>query len=144
MPATGDRNDPYAAFNFTVEIDGVTVAGFQEVGGLTDEQDVIEYREGTETVKRQIPGQRKFPRIVLKRGWTQARELWEWRKLVIDGRTARKSGTIQLLDEARQPALSWNFREAWPSKWEGPALNAKSNDIAIETLELTHEGWELA
>ena len=62
---------------------------------------------------------------------------------MITGRTQRKSGTIQLLDEARQPALKWNFREGWPSKWEGPALNAKNNDVAIETLEIAHEGLVL-
>ena len=62
---------------------------------------------------------------------------------MIDGKTERQSGTIVLLDEARKPALRWNFREGWPSKWEGPALNAKTNEVAIETLEIAHEGLEL-
>jgi phage tail-like protein len=81
---------------------------------------------------------------VLKRGWTKDKGLWEWRKKVIDGKTERKSGTICLLDEARQPALRWNFREGWPSKWEGPALNGKTSEVAIETLEICHEGLEMA
>jgi phage tail-like protein len=145
MPPTGDRNDPYSAFNFLVEIDGVTVAGFAEVGGLTTETDIVEYRNGDEDITvRKLPGKAKYTQISCKRGYTKSRELWEWRRLAITGRTERKSGTIQLLDEARQPALKWNFREGWPSKWEGPALNAKNNEVAIETLEIAHEGLELA
>jgi len=144
MAETGERLDPYRSFNFIVEIDGVTVAGFAEVGGLTIEQEVVEYRNGDEDITvRKLPGKIKYTPITLKRGYTQARELWEWRKLVLQGRTERKSGTIQLLDEARQPALSWNFSQAWPSKWEGPALNAKTNDCAIESMEITHEHLEL-
>lgn len=144
MPATGDRNDPYSAFNFIVEIDGVVVGGFAEVGGLTTETDIVEYRNGDEDITvRKLPGKAKYTQISCKRGYTDSRELWEWRRLVITGRTERKSGTIQLLNEAREPALKWNFREGWPSKWEGPALNAKNNEVAIETLEIAHEGLEL-
>lgn len=144
MPATGARNDPYSAFNFIVEIDGVVVGGFAECGGLTTETDIVEYRNGDEDITvRKLPGKAKYNQISLKRGYTDSRELWEWRKLVITGRTQRKSGSVQLLDEARQPALKWNFREGWPSKWEGPALNAKNNDVAIETLEIAHEGLVL-
>jgi phage tail-like protein len=139
MTATGARNDPYSAFNFIVEIDGVVVGGFAEAGGLTTETNIIEYRNGNEPVTRKLVGQPKFTQITLKRGYTDSRELWEWRKLVITGHTQRKSGTIQLLDEARQPALKWSFREGWPSKWEGPALNAKNNDVAIEALEIAIE-----
>ena len=144
MPATGDRNDPYASFNFIVEIDGVIVGGFSECGGLTTETTIIEFREGTDTTTRKLLGQNKFGNITLKRGYTASKVLWEWRKLTINGKPQRKSGTIQLLDEARQPALKWNFREGWPSKWEGPALNAKNNEVAIESLEIAHEGLELA
>jgi phage tail-like protein len=63
---------------------------------------------------------------------------------VIEGQTSRSSGSIVLLDEARNPALTWNFREGWPCKWEGPALNGKTSEVAIETLEICHEGLELA
>ncbi|MEU8243915.1 phage tail protein [Actinoplanes missouriensis] len=143
MPATGDRNDPYSAFNFIIEIDGVVVGGFAECSGLTMEQEIIDYRNGDEpNIKRKLPGQQKQANLVLKRGLTQSRELWEWRKLVMDGRTERRPGNIQLLDEARQPALQWNFREGWPCKLEGPALNAKASEVAIETLEIVHEGLE--
>lgn len=139
--ATADRNDPYSAFNFKVEIDGVTVAGFSECSGLTTETDHIEYRTGPEDITvRKLPGLRKYTPIVLKRGYTSATELWEWRKKVTIGQTARCSGSITLLDENRKPALKWNFTAGWPSKWEGPTLNAKNNEVAIETLEIQHEG----
>ena len=121
MPATGTRNDPYAAFNFLVEIENVTVAGFSEASGLTTETDPIDYRNGDEDIiVRKLPGLKKVPVIALKRGYTDAKELWAWRKKVLDGQTERQSGSIVLLDENRQEVLRWNFREGWPSKWEGP------------------------
>ena len=144
MPETGARTDPYSVFNFLVEIDGVTVAGFSECSGLTNETDPIDYRTGDlDTFVTKLPGLRKFPVIVLKRGFTDSHDLWEWRRKVIEGRTARQTGVITLLNEAREPALRFNFRAGWPSKWEGPAFNAKTNDVAIETLEICHEGMEL-
>jgi phage tail-like protein len=140
----GKRNDPYGQFNFLVEIDGVVKGGFSEASGLTTDTNVIEYRDGNEiTTVRKLPGLMKYNNIVLKRGFTKDRSLWEWRKKVIDGKTQRTGGAIVLLDEARNEALRWNFREGWPSKWEGPALNAKTSETAIETLEIAHEGVEL-
>jgi phage tail-like protein len=141
----GTRNDPYAQFNFLIEIDGVTRGGFSEASGLTTDSNIIEYREGNEQhgTVRKLPGLIKYNNIVLKRGWTQDKSLWEWRKKVIDGETQRTTGTITLLDEARKPALRWNFREGWPSKWEGPAMNGKTSEVAIETMEIAHEGLEL-
>jgi phage tail-like protein len=144
MAETGDRNDPYSAFNFLVEIDGVTVAGFSECSGLDTETEIIEYRNGDEDItKRKLPGLKSFTNIVLKRGFTQSRELWQWRKKVMDGRTERQPGAIVLLNEAREAALRYNFREGWPSKWQGPALNAGSSEVAIETLEIACEAIEL-
>lgn len=140
MPATGSRNDPYAVFNFLVEIDSVTVAGFSECSGLTNETDAIEYRNGNEDITvRKLPGLKKFNNITLKRGFTDNKDLWEWRKLVLDGKTARKSGSVVLLNEERKPAMRWNFREAWPRKLEGPNLNGKTNEVAIETMEIVCE-----
>ena len=85
----------------------------------------------------------KYSNIVLKRGITADTSLWNWRKTVIDGSVQRANGSVILLDASRNPVLRWNFRNAWPCKWEGPALSAKSNEVAIETLELAHEGFEL-
>lgn len=138
------RNDPYAAFNFIVEIDNVTVAGFSECSGVNTETDAIEYRTGNlDITVTKLPGLKKFGNITLKRGFTASKELWEWRKKVLDGKTERQSGSIVLQNEARQEALRWNFREGWPRKWEGPAFNAKTNEVAIETLEIVCEGIAL-
>src|SRR5258708_5655833 len=135
MPATGDRSDPYASFNFLVEIDGVTVAGFSECSGLSTETGIIEYRNGDETnTVRKLPGLKKFTNITLKRGYTNDKNLWTWRKKVMDGKTERQSGAIVLQNESRQTALRWTFREGWPSKWDGPAFNAKNNEVAIESM----------
>ena len=142
--AGSNRNDPYKRFNFLVEIDGVQVAGFSECSGLSTETDVIEYREGNERGGvRKLPGLTKYANIVLKRGFTRSRELWNWRKVVIDGGVERRSGAIVLLGENHVPVARFQFREGWPAKWEGPSLNAKSSEVAIETLEIAHEGLEV-
>ena len=134
------RSDPYAQYNFILEIEGTTAAGFAEVGGLTMEQDIIEYREGSDTATvRKLPGLRKYGNISLKRGYSQSRELWEWRKTTIDGLTERKSGAVILRDEAGEPALRWEFREGWVSKYEGPALKATANEAAMESIEIAVE-----
>jgi phage tail-like protein len=143
MAATSSRNDPFTSFNFIIDIQGMK-AGFAEVGGLATETDVIEYREGNEDITvRKIPGKRKYTNLTFKRGYTNSKDLWEWRKKVMDGKTQRLPGTITLLDEARKPALVWKFYEGWPSKWAGPAFNAKNNDVAIEELDIAIEGLEL-
>lgn len=142
--ATSDRNDPYSAFNFILEIDGIDAAGFSECSGLTMETDIIEYRNGDEDITvRKLPGLKKFTNITLKRGFTQSKDLFEWRKTVMDGKTERKGGAIILRDEALEEALRWTFREAWPNKWEGPSFNGKNNEVAIETMELAVEGLTL-
>jgi phage tail-like protein len=145
MPETGSRTDPFSSFNFLVEIEGVTVAGFSECSGLTAETDIVEYRNGDEDITvRKLPGLKKFTNLVLKRGVTDSEDLWDWREQVLNGQTQRQSGSVVLLNESRQEAVRWNFREGWPSKWEGPTFNAKNNETAIETLEIAHEGLALA
>lgn len=142
--AVGQRDDPFASFNFLIEIDGVIQAGFSECSGLDLTTDPVEYRNGDEDIRvRKLPGLKKFSNITLKRGYTNSRHLWEWRKLVMDGRTRRASGSITLLNEQREPVLRWLFMEGWPSKWSGPTLNAKNNEVAIETLEIVCEYIEL-
>ena len=80
-----------------------------------------------------------FSAISLKRGITDSDELWQWRLTAVAGKTERKNGSIVLLDETGTEKIRWNFTEAWPSKWTGPAFNATGNAIAVETLEITHE-----
>ena len=138
------RNDPYLAMNFRVELDGITVGAFCECSGLTSELTVIEYRNGSDRGStRKVPGMQKFPNITLKRGITGDLQLWNWHKAILDGDLQRKNGAIVLLDESGQEVMRWKFRRGWPCKIEGPVLNASSNEVAIETLEIAHEGLEL-
>jgi len=138
-----ERNDPYSQYNFRIEIDGLSVGGFTEVGGLTTETEAFDYREGSDdSTVRKLPGLRTYTPISLKRGLTTNIELWDWRMTTINGATERKSGAVILLNESRQEVMRWNFKEGWLTKWEGPGLNATTNEAAIESLEIVHEGLE--
>ena len=144
--ATGDRKDPYRGFKFRVEIDGITRAGFREASGLDASNDSVDYRDGddkTSTI-RKLPGLKKFSNITLKRGVTDDIDLWKWRKQVMDGKIkeARKNGRIILLDDEGNDAAEWDFVEAWPTKWTGATFNATANEVAIDSLEITHEGLD--
>ena len=144
MPPS-QRDDPFKAFHFRVEIDGVARAAFSEVGGLESETAVIEYRAGGDpTTVRKLPGLTRYSNIVLRRGITKDADLWNWRKTVVEGNVDRRNGSIVLLADDGTELVRWNFFHGWIAKWEGPALNARGNDVAIETIEIAHEGLELA
>ena len=135
--------DPHVNFNFHVEIDGFVRAAFHEVSGLDSSIDVIEHREGGETLTtRKYPGQVKFSNISLKWGMTDDSELYEWHKQWADGDPAatRRNGSIILLDRQGQEKARWNFFRGWPAKWTGPTFNAESSDLAIEAMEIAHDG----
>jgi phage tail-like protein len=140
--ATGTRTDPYRAFNFRVEIDGLNVASFSEASGLTADGDSVDYREGTDArnTVRKLMGLRKFSNITLKHGYTSNDELWKWYTNILNGIPDRRSGTIVLMDEAHKDVLRWNITDAWINKIEGPSLKASGNDVAIESMDLVHEG----
>lgn len=139
------RNDPYKNFSFLVEIDGVASAAFKSVSGLGAEAEVIEYREGADrlTSSRKLPGRVKYPNVTLKRGLTTSRELWDWWQTVRDGTLQRRAVVIILLNGAREPVLRWRLREAWIVRIEFSELDASKNEVAIETIELAHEGLDL-
>jgi phage tail-like protein len=145
MSAVGQRNDPYRGFNFRIEIERTSVAGFRECTGLNATVDLQEYREGNDVAlhPRKLTGLRKFGNITLRRGITKERSLWEWYRNLLNGVTDRRNGAIVLMDEAREDVLRWNFTNAWIARWAGPAFNATTNDVAIEELELTVERVEL-
>lgn len=137
--------DPFANFNFLLEIEGITIAGFSEVTGLNSEQNVIEYREGNEGITpRKLPGLTKFGNITLKRGISPDMQIYNWRKTVTDGDIVRKNVSIVLQNEKHDEAVRWNLVNAWPSKYTGPDMKANANEVAIETIELAHEGLERA
>lgn len=141
----GNRNDPYRGFNFIVEIDGIARAGFQECSGLDSAQDPVEYREGNEGLTvRKLTTLVKYSNITLKWGITDDSELWDWRKNIMSGNDDRKNGSIVLMDTTGTEKVRWNFREGWPTKWTGPTFNATGSEVAVETLEIAHEGLEKA
>ena len=139
-------NDPLSGFNFLLETGGLLRAGFSEVTGLNSETDVIDYREGTDDITlRKLSGLKKFGMVTLKRGVaaSDAQDFIAWRKFVEDGNITRQDISIILLDEQRDEKVRYNLRNAWPSKWVGPDLKAGANEIAIEQIEICHEGISL-
>lgn len=137
------RKDPYGNYNFLVEIEGIVRGAFHEASGFDSSVDVIEHREGGDNItNRKLPGMVKYSNISLKWGTSDDHELYDWHRQWATGdpAAARKSGSVILLDRQGQEKLRWNFKDAWPAKWVGPTFNAEGNDIAIESLELAHEG----
>jgi phage tail-like protein len=144
------RADPYAGHQFEVVITGISANGadlkgsFSECTGLDVMMDPIEYRTGSEEhTVRKIPGLKKFPNITLKRGIIGDLTFWNWILEGLNGKVHRTEGAIILLDEAKTEVMRWNFKRAWPTKCTGPSLNAKNNEIAMESLELAHEGLSI-
>lgn len=135
------RVDPFRQYNFLVEFDGITRAGFKECTGLESSQEIIEYREGGGALAvSKLPGLARYSNIILRWGMTNDKDFWNWRKKAQDGTVERKNGSIILLDDTGAEKGRWDLVEAWPNKWTGPYFDATGNDVAIETLEITHEG----
>jgi len=139
------RVDPYAGYNFSVELDGITRAGFRECSGLETSQDAGEYREGTDRnlAVRKIPGLNTYGDITLSRGFTSDRKLWEWREKAMKGTVERHDISITLLDDLGNARITWNLFDCWPRSWSGPSLSASSNEVAIEQLTLACERVEV-
>jgi phage tail-like protein len=139
-----DFKDPYGSFRFLVEIDGIARAAFSECSGFDSTVEVTDYQEGGDPTRRKIPGRTTYSNIQLKWGMSEDTELYEWHRKAMRGEIERKNGSIVLLDSRQEEVARWNFVRAWPTKWDGPDLNAGSNDLAIETIEIVHEGLERA
>ena len=132
---------PHGKFNYKVEIDGLEAGGFAEVTGFDASIDVIEYREGDMTqTPIKVPGLKKYGNITLKQGLVDSMVLYEWMTAGLEGDVERKTLTITLLDIAGSPAASWQIINAWPVKYTAPDFNATSSEVAIESLEIAHEG----
>ena len=139
------RIDPYKNFRFLVELDGIVQAGFTDCAGFGSNVEVIEYREGGDpSTVRKLPGQTKFPDIMLKWGITDSRELYDWHRTAVNGAVQRKNGSIILQDDLGQEKIRWNFFSAWASKYDAPDFTAKGNDVAIDALTISCERLERA
>lgn len=134
-------SDPFSNFRFKLEIDKLSVSEFMEVSGIASSVDVIEYSDGSgPSTVRKIPGRSKYENITLKWGMTSSLELYDWHAKILQGERDRRSLSIILLDATGVEIARWNVIEAWPCNYEGPTLNAKTNEVAIESIELAHGG----
>ncbi|MBO9700574.1 MAG: phage tail protein [Sporocytophaga sp.] len=137
-----DTQWPIPKFHFSVEIGGTQV-GFQEVSGLSMETQFIEYRAGNDStfLTQKIPGLKKNGNITLKKGMFQGDEtFWHWWNDVQVNKERRETVIINLLDEEGNPLFTWTINNAFPVKFSAPDLKSDANEVAIETLELAHEG----
>ena len=133
--------DPGLAFRFKVELDGLLIADFAEVSGLEAENEVQVIREGgVNEYEHHFLTIRKYPPLVLKRGFTNSQELWNWYESTTKSKFQRKNGAIILLEASGQESYRWNFLQAYPVKWIGPQFRADANEVAIESLEIVHQG----
>ena len=136
------RLDPYNAYNFHVEIEGLIMGGFTEISGLEGEIQVEDYAEGgLNDYVHQFPTRTTYPsRLVLKQGLTLMDTLYRWYDDVVRGKVKRRNGTIMLLDNQSYPVMWWSFKNAYPVRWEGPAFDSMQSQVAFEVVELVHEG----
>jgi phage tail-like protein len=141
--------NPVGAFRFEVSLAGspVTVASFSEVSGLDAEVQTIDYRCGDEPpVMHKLQGLLKYPNIMMKRGIlsTPNVDFFNWLSLTLGDPPgtagSRINGSITLLDETGSPVMKWSFVNGWACKVSGPSLKSDSNAVAIESLEIAHEG----
>ena len=141
------RNDPFTAGNFRVEIQGITTASFSEVRGLEVSIDVVDYRPGDAKLntEQKLPGLYKVADVTLKRGLTRDLSLWNWINGGLSGNITRTAVVITLLDQADNAVLAWRLRRMH-GRASGAALCSMpgSSEVAIEELELAHEGLELS
>lgn len=137
----GRRDDPYLSFRFLVEVQGLLVGGFSEVSGLQAETETEDIQEGgVNDHVHKLPKMTRHQNIILKRGITDSETLWKWHNDVVNGKIERKTVFIILMNSEGKEVWQWYFERAYPVKWTGPDLRADSSTVAVETLELVHDG----
>ncbi len=139
----------FGAYNFLLEVQGIIndnkiiVGGFKSMSGMDSETEIVEFKQGNDTVVRKKPGRTTYANIVLERGYTATDDLWQWRQNIENGKIDRRSGSIIILDQDGQTEVArYNFYEAWPCKWYVPDMNADSSAMAIEKIEFAVEKIE--
>jgi len=142
------RDTPYSAFNFQVDLGDGVAGGFSDVSGLVTEMTVAEYRNGNDAENhvRKVPGVHKVGDVTLKRGLVGSDNLFAWIKATrTDGFKAKRTVVIHMLDESRNgPVATWRLQGAMPLKYTGPTLAGKGGgDVAMEELVLSVEGYQV-
>lgn len=138
---------PLSAFSFRVNWGGQKNILFQEVSGLDTETQVIEYRHSNSpqysTIK--MPGIKKFGNVTMKKGiFRKDDDFWKWYSSITMNTTERITVVVQLLDESGKPTMTWTLANAWPTKISSPTLKSDGNEVAIQTIEIAHEGITIA
>jgi phage tail-like protein len=140
------NSDPLVSSWFGVEFQGQVVGAFRECHGMGSSNEVVEYKASGpkgEYVVHKVPGRMTWNNVTLKRGITDAMDMWKWRKLVEEGDIdkARKNGSIVMFNQHGDEIARWQFFNAWPSRLTGPTANAGANEVGIEEMEITVEGY---
>ena len=137
--------DGHPNHRFYIEIDNKKQAVFTEVSGLQVEVVVQEYEEGgNNSFVHRLPGRTKVGNVTLKRGITQSNEFYKWQQEIASGKITRRSISVVLYDQKGASLIRWDFINAYPVKWVGPQFSADGHTVAIETLELAHDGLKLS
>ncbi len=137
---------PMPKFYFQVKWDS-QVMSFQEVSGLDIQSEEIKYRHGDspEFSVIKMPGMKKVGNITMKKGIFKGdNKFWDWFKQIKMNTIKRLPVTISLLDEGGNATMVWTLNNAWPSKITGTDLKSEGNEVAIETIEIVHEGLTIA
>jgi len=137
---------PIPKFHFQVKWDS-TVMSFEEVSGLDVEAQQIEYRQGDSPVFSTVkmPGLKKYGNVTMKKGVFKAdNKFWDWFNQIKMNTIKRVPVIISLLDESGKPTMVWTLNNAWPAKITGTDLKAQGNEVAVETIEIAHEGLTIA
>jgi len=145
MPPEPDKYAQGQWFKVTLDGDPLKEeAHFREVTGLDVYIDCCEIQEGgVNTGAHKRPGATRFSHILLKRGITKSKNFFKWVFDAANRDVKRMSGKISLVDRAGTPFIEWTFEKAWPCRYEGPRFDAESGTLAIETIELAHEGLKM-
>lgn len=138
-------NDPEGNMIFALEIENIEVAQFLECSGLKSTSNVFEIEEGgLNQYVHKLPGMSRWENITLRYGVTSDTTLMEWRNMVLqdqfDDGDFRRSGAIVLKNLNNEEVRRYSFEEGWPVSWEGPSLNAGDADLAVEMVEIAHNG----
>jgi phage tail-like protein len=152
---TGDRSDPVLGYNFSISLTDsasplsvvfkvvgqAAVGGFSECSGLDASMEIEEYKEGGNNgLIRKFPSHMKWANLRLRRGIVVNDELWKWYFDYVQGQGKRRDGIVTLMDDQQNPMRAWRFKRGLPVHWVGPSMNAAQSQVAIEELEIGHEG----